>query len=65
MISVGAVVIVVTVVVLKWLSLFRRVCTAYQAAATKTICMAALSSTIRHQRLLLEVLWTLAFGVGG
>ena len=64
MISAAAVVIVVTAVVLEWLSLCRRVCTAYHAAATKIICMAALSSTIRHQRLL-EMRWTLAFGVGG
>ena len=32
----------------------RRVCTAYHAEATPTICMTALSSSIRHHRRRLE-----------
>ena len=62
-VALGLVVMVVArVVLLEGLtSPCRRVCTAYHAAATPTICMTALSSSIRHQRRLEE--WVLACGL--
>ena len=60
-VALGLVVMVVARVVLAMVVLLeglaspcRRVCTAYHAEATPTICMTALSSSIRHHRRRLE-----------
>lgn len=62
-VALGLVVTVVAMAVLleELTSPYRRVCTAYHAAATKMICMTALSSSIRHQRRFEE--WASVCGV--